>query len=92
MKASAIIVNTDIDRDLDIYDNDFTFYERNEEEKEQIFLNPLLYYKYYSNKYKHLSVVVKHLMCVTGTSVPFECLFSHVGLMSITIKRENMID
>ena len=37
MKASAIIVNTDIDRDLDIYDNDFTFYERNEEEKEQVF-------------------------------------------------------
>ena len=49
-------------------------------------INNLIFYKIYSTKYPLLSKVAKALLCVTSTSVPSECLFSHIGLIATKLR------
>ena len=44
-------------------------------------MNPLHFYKLYGKKYPILMELVQNIFCGTSTSVPAECLFSHVGLV-----------
>jgi hypothetical protein len=75
-----------IKKELDEYENDYSFLTRTDQEKFDLINNPLDFYKFYSQKYPTVSRLARNLLCVTGTSVPSECLFSHVGLIATKLR------
>ena len=79
-------VNGSFLNELQEYDSEFSFLNRTEEEKEELLYDPLVFYKIYSTKYPLIRNIAKALLCVTGTSVPSECLFSHVGLIATKLR------
>ena len=61
--------NQSIKKELDEFENDYSFLSRTEQEKIDLINNPLDFYKFYSIKYPTVSKLARNLLCVTGTSV-----------------------
>ena len=47
---------------------------------------PLFFYKNYHNIFPLLSKIAKMVFCATATSVPWENLFSNVGLIQTDLR------
>jgi hypothetical protein len=75
-----------INLEIKEYEHDISFLSRSEEERNELMYNPLEFYRIYSTKYPLISNLARQLLSVTGTSVPSECLFSHVGLIASKLR------
>jgi len=82
-KPAAVNTNSNSESELRQYVNhfDYSIGARNDED-----IDPLQYYQVFNGNYPRVEMLAKHLLVIAGTSVPFECLFSHAGLINTHLR------